>query len=327
MSKKLILLSLFSTSIIYLNAAQKMQYQAYVSHCNQKNQDNTHLQTTCCKLIDGGSWYGLYSGHDGNQVAAYLENHLHTLFSQSQGTIQQKFDAAFKTASIFCRRNYINPDGYHPGASASVVFIKDNVAHVAHVGSCHTLIMNDHHIFFDTTPHNGYNPKERERINNLIPQDTTAGMIPEDHFNAYGHFIYNGTGWRVTRSIGDDNQKHVICTPEYCEYELRNNPTCILLATDSFIKKCDPTRADRINKTLPDRHDMAKEIAGCKNSNDVTHFGKKYPHEYENQTIIVIDLGNKILYIPWWKNNINSLFAAGGICVIIFGVLMKKYYR
>ena len=99
--------------------------------------------------VDGGKLCAVYDGHGGQEVAKFLANNFHDYFRKTSGPVQQRMAEAFKNADNdeFVKLNK------KAGSTASVVFIKDNIAHFAHVGDLRAVLENDGAVGFATSDH------------------------------------------------------------------------------------------------------------------------------------------------------------------------------
>ncbi|HLW72611.1 MAG TPA: PP2C family protein-serine/threonine phosphatase [Candidatus Babeliales bacterium] len=175
--------------------------------------------------VDGGQWYGVYDGHghkDGHVISEFLANNLHNYFSKASGCIRDKMFSAFKDADndVFMK--------LHPecGSTASVVFIKDDIAHFAHVGDSRAVLECNGKVAFATADHKPNRPDEYVRIEDA------------------GGVVWNGRVCGclgVSRVFGDydcDMQKHIIIAkPEYTALPLTGDDRFLVLASDGLWDK------------------------------------------------------------------------------------------
>ena len=183
----------------------------------RKNEDRY-----CAHKITEGYFFAVYDGHGGCEVAEYLKNNLHALFSNSSGTVQERMKKSFTCADDIVK-------GFRGGSTASVVYVQDGYAHFAHVGDSRAILLNSHgEDVFATRDHKPDRWDEKERIS------LAGGKI------AYASRISRINGLAISRSIGDHKRKEekpdlIIAEPEYTKIELLvEDSDFILIASDGF---------------------------------------------------------------------------------------------
>jgi protein phosphatase 1L len=169
--------------------------------------------------IDGGKLCAVYDGHGGHEVAEFLANNFHDYFSKTSGPVQQRMAEAFKNADNdeFVKLNK------KAGSTASVVFIKDNIAHIAHVGDSRVVLEKDGAVGFATSDHKPNRADEYVRI------EDAKGIVFNKRVNGF---------LAVSRAFGnygiDDSKKIIISEPEYAERSLTPKNKFLVLATDGL---------------------------------------------------------------------------------------------
>jgi len=293
------------------------------------------LQTTRRISLEEGTWHAIYSGHDGSAVARYLYKNLHLLFEQAKGvTIKEKFENAFKTADDNCKQTRKKSNGYMPGASVSVVFIKNGTAHLANIGDCRTCIMRNGAMHYSTPQHDVDNGSELNRLAFLIPGNTTANEIIKRFFfkqeeplfdslqSHKAQFTFEGTGYKVTRAIGDGDGQRVICTPDYYEHQLAAEDTTIFMGSNVFweILSRKKINDDAFGQDFIDNNSEKLEL-----------FKQKYTHPIRHYAIMLIDFSKKadpliIKTIPLsWENIKNTMLTGSAITLAYLSMLF--YFR
>ena len=170
--------------------------------------------------VDGGNLYAVYDGHGNDKVAHFLAENFHHYFGKTSGPMRERMVEAFKNADNdeFVQLNKKS------GSTASVVYIKDNVAHFAHVGDSRALLEKDGCVAFATQDHKPMRHDEKQRIENA------RGYVYQNRVNGI---------LAVSRAFGDyDVGKNLIISePEYAEIPLTNNHGFLVVASDGLWDK------------------------------------------------------------------------------------------
>lgn len=169
--------------------------------------------------VDGGKLCAVYDGYGGSQIAQFLTEKFPVYFAQTSGSIKDRMVKAFKDAdSDEIVKNY-----KESGSTASVVFIKDNVAHFAHVGDSRVLLEADGKIDFVTSDHKPNRADEYVRI------EDAHGIVFNERVNGF---------LAVSRAFGnygiDATKNIIIVEPEYTEVTLIEKNKFLVLATDGL---------------------------------------------------------------------------------------------
>ncbi|HSC24749.1 MAG TPA: PP2C family protein-serine/threonine phosphatase [Candidatus Babeliales bacterium] len=217
MNKKIsFLLLVFITSWSYASEKRELAISCYSCQNKRPYQEDRFYHGK----VKGGNFYAVYDGHgskDGYQIAQFLSENLHTFFSESTGFIAEKMNTAFEYADScdFVKQNKFS------GSTASVVFIKDNVAHFAHVGDSRAVLECDGSVMFFTSDHKPNRADEYVRI-----EDAGAKV--------YNKRV-NGC-LAVSRAIGDWNldKNAIIAKPEYQQILLTKENKFLVMATDGL---------------------------------------------------------------------------------------------
>jgi serine/threonine protein phosphatase PrpC len=210
-------------TLVGINAAEKRQLSpsqdisAMVGVYTNQNKRPYQEDRFFYGNVDGGLFCAIYDGHTNDKTSEYLKNNLHLLFAKVQGSMQERFEAAFALADE-------NVAGLKSGSTASVVYIKDTMIYFAHVGDSRAVLSNNGKIDFVTSDHKPNREDEKMRI-------TDAG-------GRVGFFFGS---WRVnaslavSRSIGDYSLKpFVICIPEYTAQQLKSGRNVVIMGSDGF---------------------------------------------------------------------------------------------
>lgn len=271
------------------------------------------------RVVAGGTWYAVFDGHGGPEVADFLKYNLHKYFEEAQAdTIKGKMEAAFKRADEceFVRKHE------NVGSTASVVFIKDGTAHFAHVGDSLIFLKKGSGISFVTEPHRTTNAVEVARI------DTLNGVEKRGDSVDQGRFIVRGCrgGIGVSRSIGDykyNKEKQVIIfEPEYSEIALTSENKFLVLMTDGVSDFVTP---DAIASTLPEEIDKNLDALVQELGNTV-QAANAQDKKADNATIMVVDLQTP--YEKKWSAKTKILIFGGGFSLAaLFAFLCWKSIR
>ncbi|SRR6266404_3933654 len=168
-------------------------------------------------IVDGGNLYAMYDGHGGHEIAQFLAEKFPDYLSKTLGSMEERFKATFKN---------IDNDEFvklhkQCGSTASVVFIKDNIAHFAHVGDSRMLLEEDGKIDFVTSDH------KPNRADEYIRIEDNNGLIFNKRVNGF---------LAVSRAFGDYglDKRLIIAEPEYRELSLTKKNRFLVLATDGL---------------------------------------------------------------------------------------------
>ncbi|HLW72609.1 MAG TPA: PP2C family protein-serine/threonine phosphatase [Candidatus Babeliales bacterium] len=219
MDKKLTLL--LACSVVGFCYASETQMLVGIS--SEMNKRNYQEDRFFHGDVDGGTWYGVYDGHGGDVISEFLANNLHNYFSKlSHCCMRHKMLLAFEAAENDAVIKL------HPecGSTASVVYIKNNIAYFAHVGDSRAVLECKGKVVLATSDQKPNRPDEKKRI-----------------VNAGGKISMNGV-WRVnglavSRSIGDKALKdgaegQIIAVPEITEIPLTADNHFLIIASDGL---------------------------------------------------------------------------------------------
>lgn len=217
--------------------------------------------------VDGGNLYAVYDGHGNDKVAHFLAENFHHYFGKTSGPMRERMVEAFKNADNdeFVQLNKKS------GSTASVVYIKDNVAHFAHVGDSRALLEKDGCVAFATQDHKPMRPDEEQRIENA------GGCVYQNRVNGC---------LAVSRAFGDyDVGKNLIISePEYAEIPLTNNHGFLVVASDGLWDKMSNEEVAAMlqekRSSIQDMSLLAKMLVLCVVQRGVL----------DNITVMLIDL-------------------------------------
>ncbi len=218
-----------------------------------------------------GSFFAVYDGHGGPQIAQFLKENLHEYFRNAPGSVQEKMNVAFKRAdnADFVKENK------KVGSTASVVFVEHDKIHFINTGDSRAVLEKNGVVCFATQDHKPNSEDERKRI--------TA---------ANGHVFFYAKAWRVngalavSRAIGDwyIDKTLIIPDPEYTEIHLTKENRFLIVASDGLWDKV--TNEDAVTK-------LREYYANNKNLNNAAMYLAGLAiagGSSDNITIMVVDL-------------------------------------
>jgi serine/threonine protein phosphatase PrpC len=266
---KLVLLTVFS-GILHCHAMEnvgelvKPKKIGIFSEINQRKQQEDRF---CHCDVDGGNLYAVYDGHLGSEVADFLANNFHEYFRKTSGSIRERMIQTFQNVD----NDEVIKKYKHCGAAAAIVFIKDNIAHCAHVGDARIVLESDGSVAFATIDHKPDRADEYVRI-----EDKKGAQFAD----SMKDFLI------LSRSFGDHgfNKDVMIAEPDYKEIELTQECKFLLLGTDGLWSVMSNEEATGIlhaqRSQVQDMNLLAKMLGMCaikKNSKD-------------NITVMLVDL-------------------------------------
>jgi serine/threonine protein phosphatase PrpC len=177
------------------------------------------------KFMNGDILLGVFDGHGGELVAEYAATHTSSLFRAID--IETKKDPQ-ETLSQLYALLVQNTSEYYSGSTANIVWIKDNVAHVAVLGDSITLIQTATGEIWQSPEHN-ISTNEAEAIEAI----ERGGYI--DGVYLFDKKVYQGMGLQMSRALGDRELNRILNRePEIFHIQL-NKDSWILLCSDGLI--------------------------------------------------------------------------------------------
>ena len=215
MNTKLVLLTVFSGILCHamenVHELVKPKKIGIFSEINQRKQQEDFFYHG---IVDGGNLYAVYDGHLGPQVADFLARNFHAYFCKTSGSMRERMIQTFQNVD----NDEVIKKYKHCGAAAAIVFIKDNVAHCAHVGDVRIVLESDGKVAFATIDHTPDRADEYVRI-----EDKKGAQFAD----SMKDFLI------LSRSFGDHgfNKDVMIVEPDYKEIELTQQYKILALAT------------------------------------------------------------------------------------------------
>jgi protein phosphatase 2C family protein 2/3 len=217
--KTKIILSLLSVFCSFSVIATQLQLNfGIASHQNKRpyQEDRfTHVE------IGEGHFFGMYDGHDGADVASFLQQNLHNYLFGPFFTLKEACEKVFFKAEQHALKHFTD------GSTALMVFVDhNNIMHCAWAGDTKMVLEKNGAVTFETTDHKPNNPHELARI------EKNGGYIEK-----FG--VYRVGGLAVARSIGDAQLKHmyqgqIIAMPDYKKIALDETHHYMVMATDGL---------------------------------------------------------------------------------------------
>lgn len=249
MYQKLAMLSVLSgISLCYaMEEIRSLPVGVFFEQNERKSQEDRFY----CGDVDGGKMFAVYDGHGGAEVASFLAYNLPQYFKDTSaliesGSIEERMKKAFEMAD---GDDFVKKE--RCGSTASLVFVKDKVAHFAHVGDSRALLECDGK-YFATNDHNIHNGKECVRI------EQAGGVWYKNRVNGC---------LPITRAFGnyhlDKNKQIIIVEPDYTEKQLTEKNKFLFLATDGF---WDKVTNDEVAELL------TKHYVHCKDMHKLAEF-------------------------------------------------------
>ena len=218
MNRKCVLLFL-STAVAFCCASENRELvpQKNIGIFSSQNKRESQEDFFYHGEVDNGQLYAVYDGHGGYKVAECLAKKFPIYFSQTSGLMADRMQQAFENAD----KDECMELNRECGSTAAVVFIKDNVAHCAHVGDSRALLEVNGKVDFVTIDH------KPDRADEYIRIDYANGIVFNKRVNGM---------LAVSRAFGDYglDKRLIIPTPEYAEVPLCKDSNFLVLATDGL---------------------------------------------------------------------------------------------
>lgn len=176
---------------------------------------------------------GVFDGHGGDWVSEFAVVHTPFLFRSVRKETKKNVNA---TLHQIYSRLHENTKDYTCGSTASIVWIKDNVAHVAVLGDSITMIKTESGEIWQSPEHN-------IRTNQA---ELHAAILRGGKTDCGGAYLFDkwhidGPGLQMSRALGDRDLDRVLNRePEIFHISI-NDDSWILTCSDGLI---DPAHAD-----------------------------------------------------------------------------------
>lgn len=164
-------------------------------------------------------FFGVYDGHGGVEAAKYAKKHLHEIFSNAKGSIQERmYEAFLKTDEKLLQCSDIIA-----GTTAVVAFIEKDWLHIGWAGDSRAVFARDGKIIFASQDHKPDDPEEKKRI------ERAGGFVKK-----WGVWrVYPG-GLAVARALGDKDLKQqlpggIIAKPSVVSIPLKTTQNSFLI--------------------------------------------------------------------------------------------------
>ncbi|KAI5064100.1 hypothetical protein GOP47_0020770 [Adiantum capillus-veneris] len=185
------------------------------------------------------SLFGVLDGHRGPEAAEYathaIPNHLIARADMGCSPLEALSAAFTDTDSAFRheldlqrQRSKGQVKNWHPGCTAAVVLLVNNLLLVANAGDCRTILCRDGQATALSKDHTASCCTERDRVTSLGGQVTWQ----------VDTWRVGTAALQVTRSIGDDDLKPAVTAePEVTELILTENDEFLIIASDGLWDK------------------------------------------------------------------------------------------
>lgn len=180
-------------------------------------------------IVDGGHLYAVCDGHychhigehsnddyDGSIISKFVAENFHNYFIKTSGPIKSRMKETFKAID---ESDFVKENGAC-GSTAVVVFIKDNKAHVAHIGDSRAVVAGDK-VKLTTNDH------KPDRVDEYVRIEDAKGIVFNNRVNGF---------LSVSRAIGDYNlgKNIVIAKPDYQEISLETEDRFLILGSNGL---------------------------------------------------------------------------------------------
>jgi serine/threonine protein phosphatase PrpC len=183
------------------------------------------------KKTTNGLFLGVFDGHGGKWVAEYAAEHTPFLFRSVRKTVKANSEETLR--QIFKTLAKDTSD-YGSGSTASIVWVRDNVAHVAILGDSPVMIRDENGNVWHSPEHN-------IRTNKPELEAAIARGGKSDGNYLFDKWRIDGPGLQMSRALGDKELNRVLNRePEIFHIPLGKN-SWILACSDGLI---DPSHKD-----------------------------------------------------------------------------------
>jgi serine/threonine protein phosphatase PrpC len=232
------------------------------------------------KIVDNGTnfFWGIYDGHGGAEVSAYLEKHLSTeLLAKTSKTgytlphIREIYD---KVQKQLIDDTAIKSNDQ--GSTALTTVLTGNRLQIMNVGDCRIVVcQKDGMAIALSTDHKPEWPKEKKRIEDL------GGKVIFDKEDE----VYRIQDLSVSRAFGDETySKYVTHKPEISSHRLKATDQFMILACDGLWDVLNTQEAVNYVLANKDKSNIAKSLA---------NHAIKDKKSADNVTVIVVYFKHK----------------------------------
>ncbi|KAI6176894.1 PPM-type phosphatase domain-containing protein [Aphelenchoides bicaudatus] len=196
-----------------------------------KMEDRNCIVTTFACIEPGNDYeykddafFGVFDGHNGQDVSAYLAAHFHRSFlkpcnadKDPMQRLQKAYEYTDKFLNLRCEK-----ESHHGGSTAAGVLINEHTLYLFWCGDASIGLFHNNSVLTLSRPHVPTNEKEYERV------VADGGTI----VNVNGELRVNGV-LNITRSMGELLGKPMISSePEMSQREITEDDYLLFLASD-----------------------------------------------------------------------------------------------
>jgi serine/threonine protein phosphatase PrpC len=180
---------------------------------------------------------GMFDGHGGRWASEYAADHTPNIFRAIRKEIKKDPEATLRL--IYSNLNKATED-YTCGSTASVVWLKDNVAHVAVLGDSITIIKDANGQIWKSPEHN-----VRTNEAEALAAEQRGGKISANGY-LFDKWQIDGPGLQMSRALGDKDLGRVLLREPDIFHIPVNENSWILVCSDGLL---DPSHT--AGDTLP----------------------------------------------------------------------------
>lgn len=190
--------------------------------------------------------FGIYDGHGGTDVVKYIKERLPQIIKENlinripiETALTNSFTKVDEELKFY--------DSDYTGSTATIVLLQNNKIYCANVGDSRAYLLSKEHVTQISTDHKCTDEDEADRITQ------SGGSIQKGRVN--GQLI-------LSRTLGDLNVKKfgIIATPTVRDYEINQNETFCVLASDGVWDVIDGDSLLHMSKEFTLADDFARAI-------------------------------------------------------------------
>jgi serine/threonine protein phosphatase PrpC len=180
---------------------------------------------------------GVFDGHGGSWVSEIAVESTPAIFRATRKTIKQDPEA---TLNHIYSKLVKATTGHHSGSTASIVWLKDNVAHVAVLGDSPVVIKDANGEIWKSPEHN-----VRTNLAEAQAAEARDGKISANGY-LFDRWRIDGPGLQMSRALGDKELDRVLNREPEIFHIPVNKDSWILVCSDGLL---DPSHI--ADDTLP----------------------------------------------------------------------------
>lgn len=266
MKIKILGISLFSLALIFSELSSQDKCFRKYGFAQMQGHRPTMEDAHAFYFDKDFSFFGLYDGHGGKQVADFASIYLHKNIYNNlnfKNDIKKAIHEGF--VQTHHDLNNVNFDSQRQGCTAVTVIIKDGMLYVGNLGDSRAVLCKDGKAIALTVDHKPDLKREKERIEKLG-----------------GYVIWRGVPrvngrLAISRALGDKAlNPYVSYEPEIFDFKLSTSDEFLILACDGVWDVLDNQEAvDAVRKSLRESNndfdkssEVLRDLAFAKGSTD-----------------------------------------------------------